>query len=237
MRKLILLVTITILFGLFSTAFGHVEAVEISSEIVAYPDHATMEVRVPIRELIQSEQPPDVQEPPNFDQEPNAVAKKHGDEVARAFHVSYDATALQAKLSSILIRQIVIGVSEDDVAPRACAIYTMEFTSPQSIAPPKRVVMTQDLFRLPPDAGFEQTVLCAINFRQSYETAFRSILLGHDENLTVQTEWPTVASQASASANIPASPVVTSSGGPLLVAVIAGIILIGLVVVIFRQRA
>lgn len=178
--------------------WAHVESVDISAMVVLDRDHASVEIRIPIRELISSEYPADSTTQPDFDQDSEAVAAKHAAAITNGLHVIYDAAALAPKLTATAVRPIVVGVTEDDVTPRPCAIYTLEFTG-QSEKTPTRIELSQEFFKLPPEAGYQPTVLCAITHRQAGSAQLHSGVLGFDESLIIKYD-PTIPPPATAPA-------------------------------------
>lgn len=240
------------LCGLSSRAIAHVEGVEISMDLIADRNRATAELRVPIVALIQSEQPPDSVEQPNFKQDAMEVAKKHAEYMVESVLLNFDTTEMKPRLIGTSVQSLLLGVNSEDVVPRQCAVYQIEFTTDASPPPPALIVARHTMFRLPDDAGFQPTVLCLINFRQLGQTTVRSDLLGLDETLKFKCQWPEIKPQVSPTmANITLAQTAPSgpqqmppSGvprkpmalGPMIMLGISGLVIVVMAIVLAKQK-
>lgn len=237
------------LLCLSSRAHAHIEAAEIAADVTWNRTKAVVTVRTAVRELINAEQPPDAVVMPDFNQDPQVVTKRHIDDVLKGFHIRYDGKELTAHMLKTDVQSLVIGVSEEDIIPRICSVFYMEFDGGENPAGPGRIDMSMNMFQLPPDAGYQPTVLCLVTHSQVGVEKSRMAVIGQDDSLTVQPKWsdqpataPTDAAPPRAlitPAAAPAPPIAAPanhSRGPLIVLALGGVVGIALLIVLARKR-
>jgi hypothetical protein len=228
--------------------WAHVEGAELAADVTWERTAVKLDLRLAVRELINAEQPIDSVVLPDYTQDPVEVMKRHEEEVLRAFSISYDGKLLAPRLVSSSVQNLVIGVSDEDIVPRQCATYQLEFTGGQSQGGPSQIELEMSMFKLPPEAGFQPTVMCMVTHQVADSDRQRVAVIGHDETLSLKPQWPgkppepvaapgAVAGAIVASAEpVPGTPA-NRSRGPMIVLGAAAAIAVVLLVVIARKKA
>jgi hypothetical protein len=231
---------------LAAPAWAHIEAAEAGADVIWERTSAKVVIRLAVRELINAEQPLDAVVLPDYNQDPSEVTKRNAEYILRGFHIKYDGKELTPRMVKTDVQSLVIGVSEEDIVPRQCSVYEMEFTGGEKPAGPSRIDMSMTLFTLPPDAGFQPTVLCLITHTLDGTDKTRTVVIGHEDSLTIRPTWPSqpaplaatdvTPAASSATPRAAAAPVVHKRG-PLIVLGLGIVVGIALVVVLARKRA
>lgn len=225
---------------------AHIEAAELGADVVWDRTRVRLELRVAIRELINAEQPLDATTLPDFNQDANEVARRNEPHALHAFEIRYDAKVLTAKITKTSVQDLVIGVSEEDIVPRKCAVYELEYEGGEKAEGVGRIDLAMQMFRLPPEAGFQPTVLCMMRHRQDGSDRDRIVVIGHEETMTLKPDWtaaPTkstaltpdiAAAKPSAIAPISAP---KRSRGAMIVLGLGAVVALSLVAVLAKKRA
>lgn len=223
-----------------STARAHVEGAELAADVVWDTNSVRFDLRIAVRELILSEQPIESVILPDYNQDPKLVMDRHAEYVVSAFEIKYDGKPLTGRLIESSVQDLVIGVNEEDIVPRKCAVYSIEFTRPGSEPGPSRIDLIMSMFKLPLEAGFQPTVLCMASHRLASSETTRMTVIGLEDVLTIRPEWSAVKA-AAPGAVIAATPDPTHLAqsarrrGPMIMVGIAAGIGLLLVIVLARR--
>lgn len=229
---------------------------------------ATVELRFPITDMVANDRnfiaatlPSGVEglPPVNYSQlDHPAVAKEHAQQMMDGLHIRYDNTILTPKLLTVTVRDMVAGVSEEDVTPRPMGVYQMEFSADHPIPPPKVFGMDHKLVKQPDD-GSVITVMMMVTYRQEDQTKSRFDVVDNESNWNVNCIWTDVpaAAQGAPATQASAAPAATATSQPLTqleaadarvnvddhgrgyiyIALAFALALVGVVVVLFKKRA
>lgn len=181
-------ITVMLLIG-SSIARAHVEGAELAVDVVWEKASVRLDLRIAVRELINAEQPIDSVVLPDYTQDPKVVTERHVEEILQGFQIKYDGKPLTPRLIESSVQQLVIGVNEEDIVPRTCAVYSLEFTGVPSDAPPSRIDLIMEMFKLPLEAGFQPTVLCLVSHRLADSQTTRTGVIGLEDVLTLKPQW------------------------------------------------
>jgi hypothetical protein len=265
----LILILIMGLCALAQPALAHDESIPCSMDVTIGRSKATVELRFPIADMVANDRnfiaatlPSGVAglPPVNFGELDNlAVAKEHTQQMLDGLHIRYDNTILAPKLLTVTVKDMVAGVSEEDVIPRPMGVYQMEFAADHPIPPPKVFGLDHKLVKQPDD-GSVITVMMMVSYRQDDQTKSRFDVVDNESNWNVNCVWtdasPAAATQGGSAAKAGASPATQpmtpiasdaravpaenspdSSRGYIYVALAFALALVGVVAVLFKRRA
>jgi hypothetical protein len=201
-------------------AWGHDESIPCNMELLLGRDRVTVELRFPIVQMVANDQqaaaaalPMGADPLPPVDYaklDHLEVAKAHAQQMVDGLHLRYDNTFLKPKLLGVTVKDMVAGVSEDDLIPRPMGVYSIEFTPEHPIPPPKVFGMDHKLIKQPDD-GSVITVMMMVSYKQENQEKSRYDVVDNEQNWSVNLTWPTGALAAAAPTSAAVAP---TAGAP-----------------------